>query len=98
MEPSFCNVVYTTEIINLINTDETAVTVAASPEADKVVTFDIEYVASLVPYTASESQTCKVTATATSIYTTPASPLTEEGSFDVTFLNPCVNQQFTVIV
>ena len=98
VEPSFCNVVYTTEIVDLINTVDTAVTVAAAPEADKVVTFDIEYVNSLVPYTASESQTCKVIATATSIYTTPAVPLTEEGSFDVTFLNPCVNQAFTVIV
>jgi len=90
-DPAYCPITYSYVIESLQNTLE-PITI---DEATK--TFTISHTADLTPLDEGPLS-ATVTATSGSIYGTVNTPLTSSESFDVNFLNPCIDQNFVNIV
>ena len=92
VEPSFCEVDYVASVSKFADGDS-AVTIESSQ-----LEFIVDYIASLDPAINIETQTVTIKATSKTMYSDPASsPNSASDSFEVTFLNPCIDQNFVTI-
>ena len=100
MNPSFCVLKYTYSITNLANGNSA---ITSTPIADvgyirDKATFSFFYGADLTPVLlAPQVQTVEVTATSGSIYNTTPTELTATASFTLSFLNPCLDTNYSTI-
>jgi len=90
--PTFCEVDYSTTKTNLADSTS-AVAIQESQ-----LSFDIDYISSLVPAINNEKQTMTIVATSKTKYSAaPSSQKTASASFDLRFLNPCIDTNFVAI-
>ena len=91
--PDFCTVEYTATISKLADGSEPVTVTNVATNRD----FQVEYAASLIPAVNSETIKVEVIATSKTIHGSASNPTTKKVAFDVTFANPCLNEQFVSI-